>query len=55
MKGVDMEYHSYFNEPDMELPVKDVYYADDAIFLSTEHEDMQRRFSVLEKLTKQVG
>jgi len=54
MEGVDKLYANMgiAYEP---LPVPDIFYADDTIFLSSAPEDLQARFMLLENLAAQVG
>ena len=54
MEGVDRQ-HASLGIDDPPLPIRDVFYADDTILLSTTQEDLQARFSLLEGLAAQVG
>jgi len=59
MEGVDRQYSiektSIPDSPQSHLPISDIFYADDTIFLSTCPRDMQLRFSLLETLAAKVG
>jgi len=56
MEGVDRQYRadSTHSIPSF-LPIADIFYADDTIFISTCPKDLQARFSLLEALAIKVG
>ena len=55
MAGVDRQYAAQGGTVDTRLPVPEVFYADDTIFLSLNAEDLQARFNILQDLAAQVG
>jgi len=56
MAGVDNQHKDMLGEAaGNPLPVPDIFYADDTIFLSTSSGDLQARFGLLEELAALVG
>ena len=55
MAGVDLELVARGHTVDPLLPSDSIFYADDAILLSINAEDLQTRFNIIQELAAQVG